>query len=889
MIEIPRLNRARLYVLFDAFEQDIRNIIENTLLDHLSEENALGPDFKKANELREQDTDDASVSIVHYLYLRQAYDVLSRQRNKLARDLADEIRFNTAKLNDLVAIRNRVMHGRPLRGDDPENSISTLRLFTTRYWSETHAVLHRLSEDVSWEPTFEALPLASERILHNLPLADYDETGLIGRSDDVLQLKRLVQKRREPIITITGEGGIGKTALALEVAYSVVDDTSSDFDCVLWVSLKNEMLTAAGVRRIENAVRDITGIANELGAVLDKSFKGSVQALGEALQGINSLIVLDNLESAQGEEVIELYDMLPDSVTYLFTSRVGVGQIERRIALGPLKELDADLLFRKLASSRAPHLARAKKETLKIILSNLRYSPLAIKWYILSVEAGKEPASTLRDQAQLIEFCISNVYEGLSEKAKTLLNYLDALDRSTSFDELAVLTEMPIDELRTSAHELGRGSLVNYEPDPDGGLISRLALSVAARMFLQARGGRDEILAIIRAREKAYRTGAERRRNLEQSRALGPNFVRTRNIADQPVVHLLDLALLHSKQGQGDKAMALIERARSLNPEYWEVDRVAGFIASRQRRNNEAVSLYNNALGNVQTDEEDAVVKFFLAGHLARSLHDLDAAWPLAIQAHKVLCNSDTALLLGNMHVWGNFFETGQTYLNKAKSESSGKTYLIACTAYVESYRRWAESLSEQHMVSDALQKAFLGFQLGAEVISEGIGDRKLTSELLDCIIVSFRLMSEPASQADVSMVDDMCDWVSENHLLARSSPNWSILERFFTSIFTSNESGVSPLIESEYARDKIAAVLENSGKSSSSANQLVGEVISWAGRYGFISHPKYPKNVFFHRGSLVDPNSNLVSRGSLVIFEHIEGSDGKDAADNVRLFASNL
>ena len=464
-----RLSRARLFAALDAFEHDMRAMLEMYVLDHLSEEVALGPDFAKADQLRASDAEDDGIPIVHYLFLRQCYDILNRNRADLPGELADELRHNTGRMDELVPLRNRVMHGRPLRGDDPGTAASILNSFQTRHWKQTHETLRRLTDEIDWEPAFDTLPLPSERILHNLPLADYDETGLIGRSEEVRRLKVLVQKRREPIVTITGEGGIGKTALALETAYAVVDDPASDFDCVLWVSLKNELLTASGVRSIESAVHGITGAVVLLGAAIDNSFAGSIIDLGDALSGLKALIIIDNLESAQGEEILELYDALPATVSYLFTSRIGVGQLERRVPLTALKASDAELLFRKLASTRnLKQLLQLTPIALSQVVERLRFSPLAVRWYVLSVEAGKEPISTLRNQAELIDFCIRNVYDALSPRSKAILTVLDAVDRHVSFDELAVLTEMPLDQLRESAQELGRGAMVLHQPDPSG-------------------------------------------------------------------------------------------------------------------------------------------------------------------------------------------------------------------------------------------------------------------------------------------------------------------------------------------------------------------------------------------------------------------------------------
>ncbi|MCC5578206.1 hypothetical protein IMZ11_21505 [Microtetraspora sp. AC03309] len=869
----------------------MRNILERYVLDHLSESDALGPDFSNADELRAADAGDEYVPIAHYLFLRQCYDILNRQRAKLPSELAEELRSNTIRMDELVPIRNRVMHGRPLRADDPTNTLSVLRGFTTRHWRLTQRTLQKLDSDSTWEPAFETLPLPAERILHNLPQADYDETGLIGRSKDVAKLKSVLQKRRESIITVTGEGGIGKTALALEVAYAVVDDPDSPFDCVLWASLKSEMLTASGVRSIERAVRDITGVTKEFGKVIDRSFSGTVSDLANALQGVTALVIIDNLESAQGEEIIELYDSLPESVTYFFTSRLGVGQIERRYPLGPLRPQDAELLFRKMAATRGLNsLTRLSDRSLHEILKRLRHSPLAIRWYILSVEAGKEPVSTLRNQIELVNFCVKNVYDSLSEKSKHLLAVLDALDRSVSFDELAVLTDLPIDDLRTAAQELNRGSLVVHEPDPHGGLASRLGLSAAARLFLKSQPHTRVSISEIMHREEQYVRSSERRRAEEALRMLGPNVVRVRGPEDEPTAHLLRLALSLSKRGDIGQGRALIERARALNPDYWEVDRVAAFLASTQRRRDKALALYKSALSKADTDEAYAIVAYFLAGHLARIMHEVQLALPYAIEAHNTINSHETALSLGTFKVWNHEFAEGQTLLEESLEKAEGKTRLIALTSLVDCWRRWGDASLESHLLVEAFDKAYTGFTIGFEAIGAGHLDLKLASSVVEAVQTALRASSQPGFPLDAVTAElvTMLTGLQSNRSLFGGSKPWTHLVRLLP--YLSREGTTSSEVI-RLTRELLDVNKPTSGDSNSTTcpEVLVGEVISWTGRYGFIKHPDYPNNVFFHRGSLRDFRDDRYLRGAVVNFSVTRNEEDQPQAMNIRIVSNDI
>ena len=178
------------------------------------------------------------------------------------------------------------------------------------HFPQTELVLGQLKSDSTWQPRVRARPTWTDRIVHNLPSPDFDETGLLGREQQIKEVVRLLKRRREPI-TLIGEGGIGKTALALEVCYRLVDDPEPPFEAILWTSLKSEQLTTAGVQELSNSVRDIASVTRALGQAVVQSFRGSIDELAAVLGSMTTLVVIDNLETNLGDDVVDLYDRLP--------------------------------------------------------------------------------------------------------------------------------------------------------------------------------------------------------------------------------------------------------------------------------------------------------------------------------------------------------------------------------------------------------------------------------------------------------------------------------------------------------------------------------------------------------------------------------------------------
>jgi hypothetical protein len=92
----------------------------------------------------------------------------------------------------------------------------------------------------------EALTLP--KVYHNLPQPDYGQ--FIGREEELAKVMRILRPyphSQYPIVTIDGIGGIGKSALALEIAHRYLYDygrltPEERFDAIIWTSAKQTIL-----------------------------------------------------------------------------------------------------------------------------------------------------------------------------------------------------------------------------------------------------------------------------------------------------------------------------------------------------------------------------------------------------------------------------------------------------------------------------------------------------------------------------------------------------------------------------------------------------------------------------------------------------------------------
>lgn len=846
--------RSRLHLAISAFEVDIREHLKRYVVPYVDEVTLLGSAYDEASRRRARDAfAGESTSLVYYLDLRDGYDLLNVHRAHLPEELSREVRQLTTSMDQLVPIRNRVMHSRPLAPGDQDLAASLLVAYRAPQWESLQRAIEQLRGNPDWQPAVSELR-DEDPLLHNLPAAEYDETGLVGRQREVEDLVRLIKLGREPVITITGEGGIGKTALALEVAYRLVDDPDCGLDAILWTSLKHERLTAVGVRDIEGAARDLLTATRILGTALSDDFTGTTEDLAAALQGINALIVIDNLETIGGSEFRTLYEQLPTTVRFLVTSRSGIGELERRYELGELGPADSlRLLNTLLQARRVDRLLRVDGPARQAIVAKLRNSPLAIRWFVLAVEAGKDPVEALQDQRELLEFCVRSVYDELSPDGKEVLGVLKVMDRPATPAEIVVLLERPEYEVSRAIQEVARGSLVRRETRSVASeLVTRIAFTDTARQFIEVFGDFDsDTMEDVASRYVEFQRLEQRRGDERSSRSLDPIIILTDHDHEGPAALKLRQALLESRKDRFDEAFALVAQARKLSPEFYEVDRVEGFLRSTNGQAEEASLAYEAGYAKA-TGVARARIGYFYSTHLARREGELARAIEMSQESHAELDLPDTGVRLGTFLIWDCQYEKGIATIREWIDRASGKLVLIANTTICEGYRRWAEfSRDRERNPLQQFMRGQMGLAYGVAALEAGFTDERLRQSTLDCAIVTLAGLVgmkrsgqfAPESQETVKLILRLAPNVVRN-------PKFDILldmARQVAALWEESALRQVPSLLEGMSRDMEDALRE-------SESPLIGRVATLSAReYGWIAYPSFARDVFFH-STVVEP-----------------------------------
>ena len=232
-------------------------------------------------------------------------------------------------------------------------------------------------------------PQDTERVRHNLPRRPY--IRLVGREEELAEIMgRLVPESRHWLAPIEGVGGVGKSALALEVGWHFVENyerlpPGRRFVGIIWISAKRELLTTHGIESRRTSFTNLDDIYRAIADVLDwpairraeraEQHREVVKALQKAGQ---VLLITDNLETVDDPEVLAFLRDLPPPAKAVTTMRFH----EDMPYPIRLRELDKDAAKELVAQECAMRDLTLTEEQITDLLAFTRGLPLAIWWAV---------------------------------------------------------------------------------------------------------------------------------------------------------------------------------------------------------------------------------------------------------------------------------------------------------------------------------------------------------------------------------------------------------------------------------------------------------------------------------------------------------------------------
>lgn len=272
---------------------------------------------------------------------------------------------------------------------------------------------------------------------HNLPRLEQD---FVGRESELRQiLEWLSLDSRAWLISLTGVGGVGKSALAIEAARCClglsahpadIDPSSIKFDACVWTSAKRKQL-------VEGRVHDRVAVASNLDSISGEILRvaenprgvhesPSIQQVERARRVLRSkrvLLIVDNMETIDDNQVLGFLSELPSPSKAIVTDRRAV-QASSAIQLTEMPSDQAGRLLRKQLVNRGMSLSEDQIERLVKRTGGI---PLAMMWAIgLMAQTDVGPEAVYRRLADseswpLLDYMFKESFARATEPAKAVL------------------------------------------------------------------------------------------------------------------------------------------------------------------------------------------------------------------------------------------------------------------------------------------------------------------------------------------------------------------------------------------------------------------------------------------------------------------------------------
>jgi len=228
-------------------------------------------------------------------------------------------------------------------------------------------------------------------VLHNLPQPDY--INFIGRKNELDHLRKLLHSQdRIWTIVIDGIGGIGKSALALEVAYRYLNEYNflppqERFDAIIWTSAKTLVLTPEGIKTRYQAINTIDDIYKEISIIfeVDGIYRNNLKEQDLLVKRIlgrqRTLLIIDNFETIDDERIKAFIRELPIPTKCIVTTRYRI-DVADPIRLSAMLREDALSLIRQECEKKNVQL---ETEQAELLYRRTAGVPLAVVWSIAQI------------------------------------------------------------------------------------------------------------------------------------------------------------------------------------------------------------------------------------------------------------------------------------------------------------------------------------------------------------------------------------------------------------------------------------------------------------------------------------------------------------------------
>lgn len=261
------------------------------------------------------------------------------------------------------------------------------------------------------------------QVFGNLPA---NPVGYVSRPSLEQEIRDKLTNDRHPIVTLVGQGGIGKTSLALTVLHEIAH--TDRYGMIVWFSARDIDLTPTGPKVVQPKTlteKEIDREYTELitGLLTDPSTDTMPQAM-RGSENSPKLFVFDNFETVRSP--IDLYHWIDTNIRLpnkaVITTRFRDFKADFPVEVSGMENAEAKELIRKAAGNLGI-FDRINSEQTEQIIDESDGHPYVIK-IILGEIADKgtfgKPSRMLARKDDILNALFERTYDNLSPLAKRI-------------------------------------------------------------------------------------------------------------------------------------------------------------------------------------------------------------------------------------------------------------------------------------------------------------------------------------------------------------------------------------------------------------------------------------------------------------------------------------
>ena len=772
----------------------------------------------------------------------------------------------------IIPVRNRVMHTKPLELGDRAILIEVMETVSDSIswisWNELKLTKKILEEDSSklFTKKYIGIKDYNPKVFHNLPLPEFDDTGFVGRKKDVKEITELILNKKNQVISVVGNGGMGKTSTVVKILYDLIERSDNPYEAIIWITLKTKTLSGGEFVEIRDSIRDISQIIMKSGEIMQLlESEKPMESVLEFMEVFKVLLVLDNLETVNTGDVNDFIRKVPENSKVLITSRLGIGEFEVRQKIEGLTRNDAITYYREMSKYYGLDLHKQSDDSIyEIVNGDLYNNPLSIKWYISGIYSGTSSKQMLAHKDELIDFCISNIYDKLSDVSRQILQLFLLEKSKLTYGLIDFYIEESELVIRSSINEL----LSTYMIQASSG---EYVMNDMSREYISTKypPSNDFVKNILQKRKMLKAMLQQIKVYVEQA-PFNPNTIvfSFNDIDQQLATYHLRNALQYGKDKMWDECKNSLEKAASIEPDFYEVYKTKAFLEAEKGELYSAINNYEIALTKCCSDKERAIVYYLYSVFNTVKMQDIDSALEFILKAEQYAPES-YEIKLEKVRVFtflGKYEEAEQLWNDAKKLDKHPnlRTQNIMANRYMDLKHRQVALLQKR----DYIEKYRI-IKEGIEVLNQiPSADMKSVATLLKLLgDLSYQYFHNDS----MILLKETAERYSEdiNRLDKKAR------DRIIKNIEPHKEDIASNIYEAIYQNLSSFRI-----EAYEITNENEGVVVKLKDTFGFIANStySYKNGLYFSR---VSADKGIVV-GDRVTFEKYTTSKG-EAARNVR------